>query len=511
MRGRGRSQGHPRGESHADNQLPTLEVDYGFLGDRESVATDMPMLCGRERQTKVVWSSPVPAKGVEDHPHGSNRLKEWIEETGFRRLIIKSDQEPSIVALINAVKNAWSGELVVEAAPKENHERSNGGAEVTVQQVHGLARTLKEQLEDNAKIQLPVKHPVLAWLVEYVGLLLTIFPRGADGFTPWFRLKGKQWRVPLPLFGEVVEFRLQTRHKAETRWSPGIYLGIRRRTTEKLVGTPKSIYVVQSVRRKPLDEAWDGALLLAIKGTPWQPTPKEGSSTELPLPIVLAPEVPEVETGPTEVFSREAVHRNIYITKRVLEDPKIGYTAGCPACDGTRLGMRKTGVSHTAQCRNRIEMAMATSGDPTHRARVQKWLDDETRFHSSCATAAQEIPADGVASQPAAGGSSSSASGQVRPPRDVELQPGGGIDIGPRPAQKRVGLHRPESEPPESRIRSSTRAEKRRADHSPDSHRAENTGDQGDPPGRKSNEVRRLASWQSCLQPCLRCKVANSY
>lgn len=81
VRGCGRSQGHPRLQSHSNDQLPTLELDYGFQGGKESAATDMPTLCDRERQTAVVWSSPVPAKGVEDSPHGSNRLKDWIEET----------------------------------------------------------------------------------------------------------------------------------------------------------------------------------------------------------------------------------------------------------------------------------------------------------------------------------------------------------------------------------------------------------------------------------------------
>ena len=72
-----------------------------------------------------------PFKGVEDHPHGSNRLREWLEETGYKRVVVKSDQENAIKAVIQAVKNAWPGELIVEHAPKEAHERSNGEVEVT--------------------------------------------------------------------------------------------------------------------------------------------------------------------------------------------------------------------------------------------------------------------------------------------------------------------------------------------------------------------------------------------
>eukprot|EP00973_Karenia_brevis_P094438 12422478-Karenia_brevis.AAC.1 len=147
VRGRGRSMGHTRVD-HGEEQIPTVSIDYGFLGTKDNPATDLPVLVGKDRLSQTVWASPVPCKGVEDHPHGSNRLREWLDETGYKRVIVKSDQEPAIRAVVSAVKNAWPNDLIPEAAPKESHERSNGEAEVTVQQVHGLARTLKEHVED---------------------------------------------------------------------------------------------------------------------------------------------------------------------------------------------------------------------------------------------------------------------------------------------------------------------------------------------------------------------------
>ena len=121
VRVRGQSVGH-YSVDHTEDQIPTIEVDYGFLGNKDSPATDLPVLCGRDRQSETVWSCPVPCKGIEDHPHGSNRLKEWLEETGYQRVMVKSDQEPAILAVVSAVKNGWAGELIPEAAPKEAHE-----------------------------------------------------------------------------------------------------------------------------------------------------------------------------------------------------------------------------------------------------------------------------------------------------------------------------------------------------------------------------------------------------
>ena len=41
-----------------------------------------------------------------------------LKETGYRRLILKSDQEPSIRALCTEVKNGFAGDIIPEAAPK---------------------------------------------------------------------------------------------------------------------------------------------------------------------------------------------------------------------------------------------------------------------------------------------------------------------------------------------------------------------------------------------------------
>ena len=264
----------------------------------------MGATCSRSVRTSIVYcldSGPL----WEDHPHGSNRLREWIEETGYRRIIVKSDQEPAIKAVVQSVKNSWSGELIMEQAPKESHEKSNGLAEVTVQQVHGLARTFKAQIEDKCQIKVPQKHPVLAWLIEYAATMITLLGKGPDGFTPIHRLKKKPWRVALPCFGERVEFRLRTHHKLEARWMAGVYLGLRRTTSEKVVGTELKLYVVQSIRRKPADEAWDGKLLLSTKGTPWTPNPEGDDSTELPKPIVLQPELPDEPTGTPDTYDKD--------------------------------------------------------------------------------------------------------------------------------------------------------------------------------------------------------------
>ena len=106
--------------------------------------------------------------------HGSEVLLKAIKETGYKRLTLKSDQEPAIRALCNDVQSKFSGEIVPEASPKESHEKSNGEAEATVKQVHGLVRTLREFLMFKlGNIDIPPKQPGLAWMVEHAGTLQT--------------------------------------------------------------------------------------------------------------------------------------------------------------------------------------------------------------------------------------------------------------------------------------------------------------------------------------------------
>ena len=111
-------------------------------------------------------------------------------------------------------------------APLKGESKSNGEVERAVQAVHGLARTLKDFLEQQCGITVESRSPLLAWLVEHCSDLLLLFYKCEphDGHTAYMPLKGKPWRIELPSFGECVDRRKGTRHKLESRWSRGVCL-----------------------------------------------------------------------------------------------------------------------------------------------------------------------------------------------------------------------------------------------------------------------------------------------
>ena len=378
--------------------MPTISIDYFFFGDEANPATNLPVLVVKDRKSGAVFSHPVPSKGV-DHPYGSTQLLKDLESTGYKRIALKGDQEASIQALIQQVKNGFTGEIVPDKAPVEGHEKSNGEVERAGQLVGGLARTLKEFLEIHSEAKLPANHPMVAWALVYAATLYTLFHREKDdGMTAYQRLKGKPWKVPLPSWGESVEFRLRGRGKMESRWKEGVYVGLDCNSTEKLVGDEAGIHKVVSIRRKPAQWRWNKKLVEEFKGIPWDWSPVTGEI--LPHPISLAPELPEAAEERAEPSRPIRGPKSLYITRKNLETH--GFTAGCPACDNTRLGRRSGGILHTDACRKRMEATL--SQDPEAQDRYERAFMKHVAYHEPPVPMASA----GVASAPAQGASTSS-------------------------------------------------------------------------------------------------------
>ena len=61
------------------------------------------------------------------------------------------------------------------------------------------------------------------------------------------------WRVPLPPFGETIEF-LKRGRKFQSRWQQGVFLGVKDNGIKKIVGSASGVFTMQSTRRKPGEE-----------------------------------------------------------------------------------------------------------------------------------------------------------------------------------------------------------------------------------------------------------------
>ena len=196
--GRGRAQYHITAD-HSDDAVPVLGVDYGYLSKRSATDDDnnddkdesgqpcSPILCGRCSKDRWIEGCVVPSKGVE-HPYNVQALTNMLKNAGCRRMLVRSDQEPAILALIRQAGTAARLECGIEAVPdpaRLGDKDANGLAEGAVKEVKGKTRTLKYALERLLNLEIGPNHWCLPFLVMYACATINRGRRGVDGRTPY--------------------------------------------------------------------------------------------------------------------------------------------------------------------------------------------------------------------------------------------------------------------------------------------------------------------------------------
>ena len=114
----------------------------------------------------------------------STCIVEDIKWLGYSKLILKSDNEPAILKLLSEPLRELRIEGVpelLEEHPPEYDPQSNGSAEVGVQLLKGQFRTIRSGLEGQLGFRIPVRHPLIAWMIKHAGNLINWCKKGHDG------------------------------------------------------------------------------------------------------------------------------------------------------------------------------------------------------------------------------------------------------------------------------------------------------------------------------------------
>ena len=149
---------------------------------------------------------------------------------------------------------------------------SNGIVEREVQEVEGRIRTLFLGLQDRLGMKLDARERIVAFIPEYASYLLNRLMRGSDGKVPYERIKGKRPTVLGIEFGEKVMYKIRLGSKKEkinARWDYGIFVGIRRKSSEITVATKDRILFVRSVKRIPEQQRWTKDSVDWVRWAPW--------------------------------------------------------------------------------------------------------------------------------------------------------------------------------------------------------------------------------------------------
>ena len=87
-----------------------------------------------------------------------------LDTLGYHRAVFWCDNEPFILALLRAVRLAWTGGVVQETSA-EGDPQSNGAAESSGSVVKRHVRSIKMAVESASSVKVTADHDLLKWLV----------------------------------------------------------------------------------------------------------------------------------------------------------------------------------------------------------------------------------------------------------------------------------------------------------------------------------------------------------
>ena len=120
------------------------------------------------------------SKGVTEE--GVKTVIAFIDMLGYERIVIKSDNEASILALRQEAIRLFPYEVVKEMPPKYDSQ-SNGWIEKIVQRMEGMFRKIKDGVESKIGRRLRKGSRVIPWLVKYAADLINRYVFQSDGKT----------------------------------------------------------------------------------------------------------------------------------------------------------------------------------------------------------------------------------------------------------------------------------------------------------------------------------------
>ena len=104
----------PLEEEERERTTPIVAFDYGFV--MQENADTFPILIYRDSRYGQTAATCCERKGST--PYSISFLVGFIKDLGFRRIILKCDDEPSTKALHDAVIHACVGVEVIPQGPR---------------------------------------------------------------------------------------------------------------------------------------------------------------------------------------------------------------------------------------------------------------------------------------------------------------------------------------------------------------------------------------------------------
>ncbi len=301
----------------------------------------------------------------------------WL---GHTKLILKADGEPALQALVRRVLEVARVECPEAASlgkedPPAYDSQANGNIETGIRLIRGLFRTVKLCTEARIDKLIPVDHPITAWMLEHVCLLINAMVKGTDGLTAWHRIKGRPFGQQLLGFGESVLYRYPSkgpRHAPEGNMGAlggqGVFTGYNMFSSTFRIYTENGPLDARSITRRPEADRWSCEGLAGIRTLPGADK-EQRSRPRLDQPASV--------TGPTADEVRPTQLRQLRINISDLRKFSH-YNWTCPQCRHIeRHGKTRQGGFHTELCRKELTEKMMTTEEGRARIKAHEERTDQ--------------------------------------------------------------------------------------------------------------------------------------
>ena len=146
-------------------------------------------------------------------------------------------------------------EIIEEESPVGDHQ-ANGEIENAIKELEKQIRVLKLSVDSKMQVVIKDDHPVMAWIPQQAGFILSRFQVSKEGKTAYEHLKGKAYRGEVVDFAERVTFMPVVHggrlNKLQSKCEPGRFIEIRPKSGEKLVMTKEGVMKARTIRRLPM-------------------------------------------------------------------------------------------------------------------------------------------------------------------------------------------------------------------------------------------------------------------
>ena len=227
---RGRDAAHSE-VKNSEDRIPCISFDYGFSSRKEG-EPKMTALFVHDAQTGWRECFPVPAKGgicsgMNVLQYLASELCRLIAFLGYSQVVLKSDPEPTCLALQQEVKKLRLGmglRTVCQQVPEGSHQ-SNGGAEMCVHTIRQVAGSILSFYEKRTGQTVHSSHPMHSWALRHSAFILNRFQVRPGGLTAFEAAMGRPYRGAVIPYGETVMLFVPQGVKGKPRFVQGQVLG----------------------------------------------------------------------------------------------------------------------------------------------------------------------------------------------------------------------------------------------------------------------------------------------